>query len=213
MKINYFLENNIENVITTPYTKNSENIQLILSNGNTLPINLPDINFATNADYEQSILRISNMFSNFHRELQENPLYVNLNDKFYVYTMQEIYCLSYNIGLPKLINLNNLKSGDAFVYPQFLSTTFNNKIFTENFIASNKVFLKIRINKNTRDWLFVNKYTSSGLEENEIILNKNCIYFVIDVSTKNINVDNEIISQTFIEVQLFGITPIFLIYF
>ena len=189
--------NNIENVITTPYTKNSENIQLILSNGNTLPINLPDINFATNADYEQSILRISNIFEFFHRDLQEDPLYVNLNDEFYVYTMQEIYFLSLT-----MINLNNLKPGDVFIYPQFLSTTFNNKIDTVNFITNDRVFLKIKIKKNSRDWLFINKYTMYHPEENEILLNKNCVYVVTDISTKNINIHNETISQIFIEVEL-----------
>jgi len=62
--------------------------------------------------------------------------------------------------------------------PRFSSTTFITNNSYENFVRENTFLLKIKINKESKKWIIVNKY-SEYPDEAEILLDRDC-YFTVE---------------------------------
>jgi hypothetical protein len=162
---------------------------------------MSNINTSTNAQRETAAQNIDSVFDHFHDNIgnleltdQENALLganslgmniINyISDVFTVYTLQLGY--NYLINNAEYKNISNMKSGDIFIISQYISTTWGNTTDLGGFYDSVKTLFRISINKNNRNWLFLNRYSSIPREA-EILLRRGSQFIIKNIDTTIIN--------------------------
>jgi hypothetical protein len=103
-----------------------------------------------------------------------------IEDNFTVFSMKSLY--NYNLYTDVYNNVSSFKTGDIFIYPEYISATRDYATNIDHFIDENKVLFRIKINKNIKKWIFLNKYSVIPTE-NEILINHNSTFIVKNVST------------------------------
>jgi len=177
-----------------------------LSNGKYIIIN-EDINLQIEND---KFIPVCNTFDNIFDTIHKNEKFINIIDNyvkdiFEVYSLANItlYSQMNNITSKAYVNLDYIKNNDIIMFDQYMSTTFNNK-FDFGFFYNSKyspVLLKILINKKNNRWLFINKYSIVN-RESEILIKRNSLFIVKDISYKIIIIRNEKIDIRVITLEL-----------
>ncbi len=124
---------------------------------------------------------LSGLIDSFHDQIAGIKPY--LKDDFFVYRIQNFECFDIQNG--QLFNLPTLNKNDILHFPEYLSTSYSRYFNFTNFLLPITYILRIQINKNNRNWIFVNQY-SDFPNEKEIILNKGLFFKVIDFSYVNV---------------------------
>ena len=152
-----------------------------------------DINMMTidvdNNTLPKIIKGISDVFKNIR--LGQNKFTTNLDnmlDEFYVYRVQNY--INFNSAIGDIFNPYNIKRNSIIYIPFFMSTTFiTNDGTVVNFIKNNSFILKIKINKQSRKWLLLNKYSAQP-QEYEILIDKDTYLVIDDFNYKTIRMSN-----------------------
>lgn len=145
-----------------------------LSNGVEKIIHLPEVN-----DFKQLniiIKDIDGIFDKIHTTIQYQNYIKKILNVFTVYRFQNFVCFNSPNG--DQFNPSVLKKGDIMYMPIYVSTTFRTNIYYENYVQENTVLLKISINRNSKNWIFLNQYSESP-DEAEILIKRGS-YFVVE---------------------------------
>jgi len=128
---------------------------------------------------------ISDVFKNIR--LGKNRFTRNLDsilDEFYVYRVQNY--INFNSASGDIFNPYNIKLYSTMYIPFFISTTFNTNYDADvDFIKNNSFILKIKINKQSRKWLLLSKYSANPLES-EILIDKDTYLVIEDFNYKTV---------------------------
>lgn len=129
------------------------------------------------------------------------PFLNNFKDEFILFRAQNFICFNSPNG--DIFNPGSVKIGDIIYIPYYQSTSYSTNFSFSNFVRNNTFFFRIKINKNSKKWIFVNKY-SQYPEEKEIILDKNVCLYVTGIQYSPIKLfDNNIRDVMFVDVTLF----------
>ncbi|ARF09674.1 hypothetical protein Indivirus_2_53 [Indivirus ILV1] len=102
---------------------------------------------------------------------------VSIKDEFFTIRAQNF--ISFNSPNGDIFNPSILKTGGIIYIPFFASSFFKTNSYSyPNFIYSNTFLFKIRINKNSRKWIMLNKYSQYDTES-EVLFDKD-IFFTIE---------------------------------
>jgi hypothetical protein len=150
--------------------------------------------------YNHAMLTMNDIYDKYHKHPGINRIKNVLAEDFYVYSLQHITNFTMMDGLlnRSFIDLSHIKEGDVIQISQYLSTSFNSRYNILPYLSdtpANRVFLKIKINKNNKNWIFLNKY-SKYTKEYEILLKQNSIFIV-----KSINYEIVSINQNSVEIK------------
>jgi len=102
--------------------------------------------------------------------------YKDLFDEFTVFTFQDLFAFS--TPDTKSLSVSNLKIGDIFSIPAYMSTTYDPRGCSSSFDHPYRLLFKIIVQKESKGWMILNNYSKSP-SECEILLKRNC-FFVID---------------------------------
>jgi len=138
-------------------------------------------------------------FTKFGLKSSGKNVFNYINDTFTVYSFQLIYNYSNHNGVYQ--NINSLKSGDIFIYPQYISTTWLNTTKMDEFADPCKTLLRITINKNNPNWIFLNNYSSVN-SEHEILIKRGSTFIVKNNDTTTINVRENNMDINIIDLEL-----------
>lgn len=129
------------------------------------------------------------------------PYLQYIKDDFYLFRAQNFICFNSPNG--DIFNPSSIQTGDIIYIPFYQSTSFSTNYSFSSFVRPNTFFFRIKINKNSKKWLFVNKY-SHFPNEKEILLDKNIYMFVTNVDYLPIKLSGGTIRDVmFIDVTLF----------
>ena len=181
-----YLNNNIPTDSLYPYEFNNTQYEYSIIGR--------DINFNNGIiNYNDVITTMNIIYDLYHRNENLIPIRRVLKDNFYIYSSQLITNFTQMDSLVNrsFIDLSYIKVGDIIQISQYLSGTFNTEFdfsFFNSDTPSNRIFLKIKINKNNKNWIIIDKYSINS-HESEILLKQNSIFFIesIDYQVVNIN--------------------------
>jgi len=145
--------------------------------------------------YNHAMLTMNDIYDKYHKHPGINRIKNVLAEDFYVYSLQHITNFTMMDGLlnRSFIDLSHIKEGDVIQISQYLSTSFNSRYNFLPFLSdtpANRVFLKIKINKNNKNWIFLNKY-SKYTKEYEILLKQNSIFIVKSINYEIVTIINQ----------------------
>lgn len=200
-----FNNNNISTDVIQPFYQPATQYTLNLSNNYSELINIPSISVL---NYEDPRNALKNMFNTFHSNLRVRDIIDNnFNDEFSVYSLQTLvnFTIDQNIPLArKFIDLSQVKSGDVIKITQFVSTTFDQQFdfysFNNN-APTNNIFFEIIINKTSRNWLLINKYSLNNSEK-EILIKENSNLIVKNVDYKSVRINGKVKEFKIITLEL-----------
>jgi hypothetical protein len=129
---------------------------------------VPEFNVGI-AEYANVCENIDNVFRMYHLNHNLADFKININDNFTVYSCQLVY--SFNSLTHRKIDVDMLKSGDIIMLQQYLSSTYNHQTNLDYFLEGATVIYKIKINKNSHNWIFLGNY-SYYKNEKEILLKR-----------------------------------------
>lgn len=182
-KMNY--NNNIFKKITfMDGSKKDINKKIIINNAN---------------DMKQIITQINTLI----KTIKNSDAYLNnlnyLDDEFFVYRMQNFMCINSPNG--DQFNPSILKPNTILYMPRFLSTSFTTNFAYDNFVLANTIILKIKLNKKSSNWIFLNKY-SQYPNEREILINNNVFFIITNTNVFPININGKLRDMLVIEMSL-----------
>jgi hypothetical protein len=143
-------------------------------------------NVDDNFTYNHAMVTMNNIYDKYHNDPRITSIKNVLAEDFYVYSLQHITNFTMMDGLVNrsFIDLSYIKEGDVIQISQYLSTAFNPQYNFAPFLSdtpANRVFLKIKINKNNRNWIFLNKYSEYPTEY-EILLKQNSTFIINNIN-------------------------------
>ena len=149
-------------------------------------------------DYNHALHKMNEIYSMYHNDARIIRIKDNdLSETFNIYSLQHItnFTVMEKVASKSFIDLSYIKQGDIIQISQFLSGTFNPQFNFGAFISdtvSNRIFLKININKNNKNWILLYRY-SKYPDEFEILLKANSIYIIksIDYEIVSFNSDKK----------------------
>jgi len=131
---------------------------------------------------------MDSVINDFCKELKKHArayLYNRLPEYFQTITYQQIVNLT--TGVSGVIGISDLRQGDVFNYPQFISTSYNPGSNLSTFARKdNRSILRIRIPKSCKRWMFLGAYAKYPTE-NEILIKRNTKFIVTNISKAIIN--------------------------
>jgi hypothetical protein len=163
-----------------------------------------DTKILTHLDYEDLVTKLDLSIEKFCRALGNNPdLFNRLPQYFQTITYQNIVNLT--AGISGVFGISDLKQGDIFKYPQFISTTYDLSTDLEYFAKNGtRSIMRINIPKTSKKWIFMGKY-SHNPTENEIIIKRNTTFIVTKISSAVIKFntpDNSLTEYRLIDVDI-----------
>ena len=183
-----YLNNNIPTDSLYPYEFNNTQFEYSIIGR--------DINFNNGIiNYNDVITTMNNIYDLYHRNETLIPIRRVLKDNFYIYSSQLITNFTQMDSLVNrsFIDLSYIKVGDIIQISQYLSGTFNTEFdfsFFNSYSSSNRIFLKIKINKNNKNWIIIDKYSINS-QESEILLKQNSIFFIEKIDYKVVNINGK----------------------
>lgn len=130
------------------------------------------------------IMELANMIDscirNVNHEYENNGILSVLNNTFYLYKIQNFMIVGSDTG--NYFNPDILQKGSWFTLPYFMSTSYHTGYDYVSRLKSDSFVFRFKINKNSKYWAFINKY-STGINEYEVLLSKNLYYVVENIST------------------------------
>jgi hypothetical protein len=156
------------------------------------------------SEVEAAVKGIDKVFEEFHKNIDKKDLKGKnikeyINDTFTTYSFQLVF--NYKNQYGTYDNINNLKSGDILIYPQYLSTTWDNAANLSFFAEPTKTLFRITINKNNKNWLFLNGYSNSPREK-EILIKRNSIFCVKSNNMTVVNIKGNDYDINIIDLEL-----------
>lgn len=103
-----------------------------------------------------------------------------LQDEFTVFRLQNFVCFNSPNG--DQFNVSTLKPNTIIYMPRYLSTSYVTNYDYDSFLYNNTFLLRIKVNKNSPNWIFINRY-SAYPDEHEILINRNCYFVVTNTTT------------------------------
>ena len=183
-----YLNNNIPTYSLYPYEFDNTQFEYSII-GRDIDFNNGIIN------YNDVITTMNKIYDLYHSNNNLSPIRSVLKDNFYIYSSQLITNFTQMDSLVNrsFIDLSYIKVGDIIQISQYLSGTFNTEfdfnVFDQN-SSSNRIFLKIKINKNNKNWIIIDKYSINS-QESEILLKQNSIFFIEKIDYKVVNIDGK----------------------
>jgi hypothetical protein len=172
------------NIVNSPnWTKNITKIARILNNnsGNIQKIiNIPHT-WVNYGDYEDLVNSLDHTIEKFCRNLKNTSnthIYQSLPEYFQTITFQKIINLT--SGVSGIIGISDLRQGDVFNYPQFISTTYDPRTNLKKFSIHDRSIIRIRIPKKSNKWMFMGEYSRYQVEC-EIIIKRNTNFIVTNI--------------------------------
>lgn len=213
--------NNLDGTKFTPYTSVINNISITLSNLKIIQKNANIINVNTIDNVEKALTEIDNVFQLFHNRINnleftnneinnfgKNNIGKNvfnyINDTFTVYGFHLIYNYANYDGFYS--NISTLKSGDIFIYPQYISTTWLSDTNLGAFFENTKSLLRITIKKSNKNWILLNRY-SVVPNESEILIKRNSIFIIKQTDTTVVNINGTRYDVNIIDLELLDDIP------
>jgi len=136
------------------------------------------------------------------------PVLDYINDQFTVYSFQDMLTYSTN-SVRNMSGISNAKPGDIFVLPKYVSTTLKQNVNLGEIFRSNREFktiFRIIINKNNRNWMYLNNY-SAAAHEKELLIKRNSAFIIKNTETAKIHSDGTDYDINFITVELLNNLP------
>lgn len=198
--INTYLDNDTFGIDNTKSAYSDLHIMdvIVFSDKSKLTIN-KIINVKKSTDMEHIVTNISTII----QDIKKSPTYINnlgdLNDEFYVYRLQNFMCINSPNG--DQFNPSILKPRTIIHMSRFLSTSFVTNFDYVPFLLSNSLLFKIKINKESPNWIFLNKYSLHPTEK-EILINKNVYFLITNVDSLPIRVNSKMRDIIVIEMVL-----------
>jgi hypothetical protein len=110
----------------------------------------------------------------------KNITYPEINDTFYVYRLSASICINLTDS-SYFLNSTTIKVNDIIYNPTYVSTTYSQCAKLNDLINFASYIYKIKITKENKSWLFLNKYSTIN-RECEILINKNTAFKVTNIS-------------------------------
>ena len=131
-----------------------------------------------NTTIEAITIDISNKIKKINNKCRERDCYNKLKDSFYVYRMQTHVLLNDPLNVSAFdINKLNLVSGVVFTMPYFVSSTISESGSVAGFMQDASCVFKIKINKESKKWIIVDK-ASLVVREREVLIDKHCVFLI-----------------------------------
>ena len=183
-----YLNNNVSTDSLYPYEFNNKQFEYSII-GREISFNNGTIN------YDDVITNMNNIYELYHSDVNLIQIKLALKENFYIYSSQLITNFTQMdlLANRSFIDLSYIKAGDIIQISQYLSGTFNTEFdfseFDQN-SSSNRIFLKIKINKNNKNWIIIDKYSFSS-QESEILLKQNSIFFIEKIDYEVVKIDGK----------------------
>ena len=146
---------------------------------------------------------LSNEISSVIRTCREDPMYdnllENLRDEFFVFRLQCFMCVNSPGG--NLFNPSVIKPGSMLFVPQYLSASYTTNYNYNSFVNDNIVLLRIKLKKQSKRWVVLNKY-SMFPSENEVLLDKASYYLANNVSQTCIKIKKKLRNIMMLDVTM-----------
>lgn len=134
------------------------------------------------------VVQMDNNIRNMREQMTINGYDELFKDEFFVYRIQNFVSINDNNG--NIFSTDYLNTNSIIYMPSFLSTSYSTSYNYYHFVNDNSFVLKIKINKNSRKWLFIDSY-SYFPNENEILIDRNSYLIVTKIEYKTITMYNE----------------------
>lgn len=149
---------------------------------------------------DDAIETIKGTFNNIHNGPEYRLIKDDIDDFFYVYRLQNFVVLDSPVG--DIFNVSNVKIGTIMYIPYFQSTTMITNSDYSIFVKENTFLYKIKINKNSKNWIIMNKY-SQFPGEAEVLLNKDIYFYIETITNAPIILNNALRDIMVINVTLY----------
>lgn len=98
-------------------------------------------------------------------------------------------------------NISLIKRNSIIYIPKYLSTSMHTSYGYDAFFKNNSFVMKIKINKLSKKWIVLDKY-SQYPHEKEILIGRDCYFVTLNVTSQPIFLNGHLIDTTVIELLL-----------
>jgi hypothetical protein len=162
------------------------------------------LNNRTNT-YSDTILKINNLYDDYHNDPRIINIKNNLKDSFYIYSLQTVTNLTQmdNLLNRSFIDLTYIKPGDIIEISQYISGTMDLQFNFSSFnnVPTNNIFYKIKINKNNNKWIIINEY-SIVPSEAEILIKQGSIFIIQSIDYEVVHINSDVKEYKIITLEL-----------
>jgi len=164
------------------------------------------INHRINPQNEDLYFDVYNQISHLIRRINQEIVAVQLKSilqpYFTVYRFVAYFFYTDHETPHRIYDPQSVKRYDIMYVPHFQSTSFATGCATSHFIAHSGVMFKITINRDSQNWVLLNRY-SVFPDQCELLINKNIYLFVTDIYPSTIRTRAHVVKDvTVIECQL-----------